>query len=106
MQQGLDDDLYHRVDEYKEIGAFSEAEKLAAETAERFCWSHEETIKDEAYWERMKANFTDQQILELLTLIGFCVGIGRTLAMLEIADDCPINRTADPDEDPAFYAHG
>ena len=54
----------------------------------------------------MKAHFTDQQILELLTLIGFCVGIGRTLAMLEIADDCPINRTADPDEDPAFYAHG
>ena len=106
MQQGLDDDLYHRVDEYKEIGAFSEAEKLAAETAERFCWSHEETIKDEAYWERMKANFTDQQILELFTLIGFCVGIGRTLAILEIADDCPINRTADPDEDPAFYAHG
>ena len=106
MQQGLDDDLYHRVAEYNEIGAFSEAEKLAAETAERFCWSHEETIKDEAYWERMKANFTDQQILELLTLIGFCVGIGRTLAILEIADDCPINRTADPDEDPAFYAHG
>ena len=49
MQQGLDDDLYHRVAEYNEIGAFSEAEKLAAETAERFCWSHEETINDEAY---------------------------------------------------------
>ena len=36
MQQGLDDDLYHRVDEYSEIGAFSEEEKLAAELAERF----------------------------------------------------------------------
>lgn len=106
MQQGLDDDLYHRVEEYRDIGAFSEAEKLAAETAERFCWSHEETIRDDAYWQRMKANFTDQQILELLTLIGFCVGIGRTLAMLDIADDCPVNRTADPDQDPTHYAHG
>ena len=106
MQQGLDDDLYHRVEEYREIGAFTDAEKLAAETAERFCFDLVALIRDEPYWERMKQHFTDQQILELLTLIGFCVGIGRTLAILDIANDCPVNRTADPDEDPAFYAHG
>ena len=106
MQQGLDDDLYHRVEEYREIGAFTDAEKLAAETAERFCFDHVALIRDEPYWERMKQHFTDQQILELLTLIGFCVGIGRTLAILDIANDCPVNRTADPDEDPAFNAHG
>ncbi len=41
MQQGLDEDLYHRVSEYAEIGAFTEAEKLAAETAERFALDHE-----------------------------------------------------------------
>ena len=63
-------------------------------------------ITDETYWARMKEHFTDQQILELLTLIGFCVGIGRTLAILEIADDCPINQTADPSEDPSHYVHG
>ncbi|MGI9625116.1 MAG: carboxymuconolactone decarboxylase family protein [Acidimicrobiales bacterium] len=106
MQQGLEDDLYHLVEEYKEIGAFSEAEKLAAETAERFNWDHEAMLGDEDYWARMKEHFTDQQILELLTLIGFCVGIGRTLAVLEIADDCPINQTADPVEDPAHFVHG
>jgi alkylhydroperoxidase family enzyme len=106
MQAGLDDDLYHRVDEYNEIGAFSEPDKLAAETAERFCFNHEAMLADEDYWARMKEHFTDQQILELLTLIGFCVGIGRTLAILEIADDCPLNQTADPSEDPSLYAHG
>mgnify|MGYP001818623314 CR=1 FL=1 len=106
MQQGFDDDLYHRVEEYRDIGAFTDAEKLAAETAERFCFDHVSLISDEPYWARMKQHFTDQQILELLTLIGFCVGIGRTLAILDIANDCPVNRTADPDEDPAFYAHG
>ena len=105
MQQGLDEDLYHQVSEYAEIGAFSEAEKLAAETAERFCWDHEVMIRDEDYWARMKEHFTDQQILELVTLIGFCVGIGRTLAILEIADDCPINQTPDPTEDPSHYVH-
>ena len=106
MQQGLDEDLYYHVSEYAEIGAFSEAEKLAAETAERFCWDHEAMISDEDYWARMKEHFTDQQILELVTLIGFCVGIGRTMAILEIADDCPINQTADPTEDPSHYVHG
>ena len=54
----------------------------------------------------MKEHFTDQQILELVTLIGYCVGIGRTLAILEIADDCPINQTHDPTEDPSHYVHG
>jgi len=106
MQQGLDEDLYHRVEEYKEIGAFSEAEKLAAETAERFHFDHVSLIDDEAYWAKMKEHFSDQQIVELLTLIGFCVGIGRTLAILDIANDCPVNRTADPAEDPMHYAHG
>ena len=81
MQQGLDDDLYHRVDEYSEIGAFSEEEKLAAELAERFVFDHGALKTDEAFWERMKLSFSDQQILELLSLIGFCLGVGiMTLA--------------------------
>src|SRR6056297_2842933 len=103
MQQGLDEDLYHRVSEYEQIGAFSEAEKLAAETAERFVFDHVALVQDEAYWARMKEHYTDQQILELLTLIGFCTGIGRVLAILDIANDCPVNRTADPDDDPTHY---
>ncbi len=106
MQQGLDDDLYHRVADYREVESFSDAEKLAAETAERFCLDHEALTADEVYWSRMREHFTDQQILELLTLIGFCVAIGRTLAVLDIADDCPVNRTADPSEDPAHHVHG
>ena len=53
MQQGLDDDLYHRVDEYSKIGAFSEEEKLAAELAERFVFDHSSLKTDEAFWERM-----------------------------------------------------
>ncbi|MCY3616481.1 MAG: hypothetical protein F4Z00_08485 [Acidimicrobiaceae bacterium] len=106
MQQGLEEGLYQQVATYAEGGAFSEAEKLAAETAERFCWDHEAMMSDEDYWARMKEHFTDQQILELITLIGYCVGIGRTLAILDIANDCPINQTPDPAEDPSHYVHG
>lgn len=106
MQQGLDDDLYHRVDEYSKIGAFSEEEKLAAELAERFVFDHGSLKTDEAFWERMKSSFSDQQILELLSLIGFCLGVGRLLAVLDVANDCSVNLTADPGEDPSFYVHG
>ncbi len=106
MQQGLEEDLYQQVSTYAESDDFSEAEKLAAETAERFCWDHEAMMHDEDYWARMKQHFTDQQILELITLIGYCVGIGRTLAILEIANDCPINQTPDPRQDPSHYVHG
>ena len=106
MQQGLDDDLYHRVAEYSAIGAFSEEEKLAAELAERFVFDHVALRSDDAFWQRMKSSFSDQQILELLSLIGFCLGVGRLLAVLDVANDCPINLTADPGEDPSFYAHG
>ncbi len=106
MQKGLDDDLYHRVAEYQEIGAFTEEEKLAAELAERFVFDHVALRADEDFWGRVKAAFSDQQILELLTLIGFCLGVGRLLAVLDVANDCPVNLTSDPNEDPSFYSHG
>jgi alkylhydroperoxidase family enzyme len=106
MQQGLEEDLYHRVSEYESIGAFSPAEKVAAEMAERFVFDHVALKDDEIFWEKAKANFTDQQILELVTLIGFCLGMGRVLTVLNIANDCPLNLTVDPDEDPTYYAHG
>ena len=106
MQQGLEEDLYHRVSEYEEIGAFTVPEKLAAEMAERFVFDHVALKDDEEFWERVKTNFTDQQILELLALIGFCLGMGRLLAVLDIANDCPVNRTADPDQDPTYFVHG
>ena len=98
MRRGFDDDLYHRVAEYREIGAFSDAEKLAAETAERFHGDHEATIADDDYWERMRSAFDDREILELLVFVGYCVGVGRTLALLDVANDCELNLTRDPAE--------
>ena len=97
MRDGFGEDLYHRVAEYREIGAFSEAEKLAAETAERFHGDHVALLADEDYWSRMHDHFDDRQIVELITFIGYCVGIGRTLALLDVANDCELNFTRDPD---------
>lgn len=100
MRRGFDEELYHRVAEYREIGAFTEAERLAAETAERFHGDHEALIGDDDYWSRMRATFSDREILELLMLVGYCVGVGRTLALLDIANDCELNLTRDPVVEP------
>lgn len=96
MRRGFDEELYHRVAEYREIGAFTDAERLAAETAERFHGDHEALMGDDEYWSRMRASFSDREILELLVLIGYCIGVGRTLALLDIANDCELSLTRDP----------
>lgn len=88
MQQGMDEELYRHVDAYRDRPEFSDAEKMAIEFAERFALEHRSC--DDAFFERMRLHFDDRQILELSTLIGFCIAIGRTLAVLDIADDCEL----------------
>ncbi len=94
MRDGLGEDLYHRVAEYADIEAFSEAEKAAAEYAERFALDH--TNLDDEFWARLRRLFSAREILDLTVTIAFCVGIGRTLAVLDVAHDCEVNFTKEP----------
>ena len=90
MQQGLTDDLYANVDDYRDSEAFTEREKLAIEYAERFALDHQNI--DETLIDRMRAVYTDPEIVELAGLVAFCMGIGRVYAVLDIANECPIVR--------------
>lgn len=90
MQQGLSDDLYTSVDDYGRSDAFSEREKLAIEYAERFALDHQ-NIGTELI-DRMRAVYSDPEIVELAGLVAFCMGIGRVYAVLDIANECPIVR--------------
>ena len=90
MQQGLTDDLYGRVAEYQECDDFSEREKLAIEYAERFALDHPRIGVD--LIDRMRAEYSDPEIVELAGLVAFCMGIGRVYAVLDIANECPIVR--------------
>ena len=90
MQQGLTDDLYASVDDYRDSEAFTEREKLAIEYAERFALDHQNI--DETLIDRMRAVYTDPEIVELAGLVAFCMGIGRVYAVLDIANECPIVR--------------
>ena len=90
MQHGLTEDLYGRVDAYQQSDTFSEREKLAIEYAERFALDHQRIGAE--LIDRMRAEYSDPEIVELAGLVAFCMGVGRVYAVLDIANECPIMR--------------
>ena len=81
--QGLDEDFYGAVGSRGD-GALGEQERLAVEYAERFAVDH--TSIDDAFVERLRASFTDQEIFDLTVCLSAFLGLGRTLRALGITE--------------------
>ena len=88
MQQGLTEELYSHVDNYKNSEHYSERERLAIEFAERFALEHKEM--DNQFFERLRSSFSDIEIIELATTVAFCMGIGRVYTVLDVANECSV----------------
>jgi alkylhydroperoxidase family enzyme len=97
MRQGLSDELYNAVSEYRTDQRFSPREKLAIEFAEWFAIDH--TAIDEAFFVRLREHFSEPEILELTITIGFCVGIGRAFHVLDVARDFDVLWSREPRSD-------
>jgi AhpD family alkylhydroperoxidase len=78
---GATDDLYAHVHDPDE-GHYTERERLAIEFAERFALDH--LGFDDAFFARIRAAFTDPEILDLAICCGAFLGLGRVLAVLGI----------------------
>jgi alkylhydroperoxidase family enzyme len=78
----IDDDFYAEVANWRESSALSDREKLAAEYAQRFALDHQ--AMDDAFWERMRAAFADDEIADLTICCGMFLGMGRTLAVIGV----------------------
>ena len=87
VQQGLTEELYVHVAEYRERPEYSEREKLAIEYAERFVVDH--TSMDDAFYARMRAHFGDDEIVDLGLCVAIFLGLGRFLRTLGIDESCP-----------------
>jgi AhpD family alkylhydroperoxidase len=83
--RGVTEELYEHVDD-PEAGDYSAQERLAIEYAEKFALDHRSL--DDAFFARMKAEFTDVEILELTAMIGEWMAFGRLNAVLDIAEAC------------------
>ena len=81
--QGVGEDFYCAVGTDDE-GALSAQERLAVEYAERFATDH--TSIDDAFVERLRASFTDPEVLDLTICLSAFLGLGRTLRALGITE--------------------
>jgi AhpD family alkylhydroperoxidase len=83
---GVDEELYAHVSEYRDSPAYSPREKLCIEYAERFILDHQ-NMGDE-FWARMRAAFSDLEILDLGITVGHLLAFGRLTAVLRIGQSC------------------
>ena len=65
---------------------YSEQERLAVEYAERFALEHRSI--DDPFFERLRAAFTDAEILDLSICIANWVAFGRVTMLLDLDEAC------------------
>lgn len=83
---GLDEDFYAGIMQWRDHPGYSDRERLAIEFAERFCerWTED----DPDFWRRLRAAYTDGEVVDLALQVAELVGAGRILHMLDIAQTC------------------
>jgi AhpD family alkylhydroperoxidase len=89
VDAGITDDEYAHVEEWRTWPGYTERQRLAIEYAERFAADHR-TIDDELFC-RLRARFADDEILDLTLCCAVFLGLGRTLEVLGITDNCPLD---------------
>jgi len=86
---GVSEELYGHLDEWRTFGGYTERQRLAIEYAERFATDHRGL--DDAFFARVRAEFADDEILDLTLCCAVFLGLGRTLEVLGISDACALD---------------
>jgi alkylhydroperoxidase family enzyme len=79
---GIDEGFYAEVASWRTSEALTERERLAAEFAERFALDH--TTMDDAFFDRMRDAFAEDEIADLVICCGMFLGLGRMLAVVGV----------------------
>jgi alkylhydroperoxidase family enzyme len=87
---GADEDFYTHVLEWRTWPGYSEAERVAAEFAERFARDHRGLREDEDFWARAKEHFDDGELLALGICCSMWLGNGRMMRVLDVAQACSL----------------
>lgn len=89
LAAGVTEDLYEHLDDYRTYPGYTERQRLTIEYGERFAVDHR-GIDDELF-ARLHAHFDDDEILDLTLCCAVYVGLGRTLEVLRITDNCALD---------------
>ncbi len=87
---GVDEDLYDHAARVADLAGLQPAERIAAEFAERFASDHTGLRDDEDFWERCRAQFSDELLTDLALSCAMWLGMGRMLRTLDIGQSCKI----------------
>lgn len=90
---GLDEEFYAGVGDPAQRHRYSSREVLAIEFAERFVAGA--GAFDDAFWERLRAGFTDREVVVLTVSAAKWLALGRVNAVLDLTTSCPV-RLAPP----------
>jgi alkylhydroperoxidase family enzyme len=89
VASGVSEDVYANLDQYRTYEGYSQRQRLAIEYAERFATDHD-SIDDELF-SRLRAAFSDAEILDLTMCVAVFLGLGRSLAVLGIEENVPLD---------------
>ena len=82
-------ELYDNVAAYASYPGYTLRQRLAIEFAERFANDH--ASMDDAFFERLRASFSDEEILDLTLCVAVFLGLGRSLTVLGVDQSCAID---------------
>lgn len=82
----VEDGFAEAVEAWRTTDSFDERTRLAAEYAERYVADHHGL--DDEFWSRMKAAYTDREIVELSMSIGSWLAFGRLNHVLGLDAAC------------------
>ena len=88
-EAGLAPELYDNVADYATYPGYTARQRLAIEYAERFATAHDAI--DDDFFTRLRAEFSDDEVLDLTLCIAVYLGLGRTLAVLGVDQACAID---------------
>ena len=90
LAAGVDEDLYDHAAEWRTWPGYDDRERIAAEFAERFATDHTALRDDEDFWERCRAQLSDELLTDLALSCAMWIGMGRMLRTLDIGQACKI----------------
>jgi len=87
---GTGEDFYQHMPQWRTWSGYSERERLAAEFAEQFALDHLALSANEAFWVRLRAQFRDDEIVDLGICCSLWVGAGRLMRVLDVGQSCEL----------------
>lgn len=83
-----DEDFYQNVTNWQQYPGYSERERLAIGYAEGMGLEPQKIARDEEFWARVKAVFSDDEIIDMTYSIAAWMGLGRAQHVLGLDTVC------------------